>query len=61
MFEGGWPGLKLGSSHLLRPGAYTLVAEREGYAVLRAPVTVDRERGEVLRYRLAPLPGRLRS
>jgi formylglycine-generating enzyme required for sulfatase activity len=59
-FEGGWPGLKIGSSHLLRPGKYTLVAEREGYAVLRAPVTVERERGEVLRYRLAPLPGRLR-
>jgi formylglycine-generating enzyme required for sulfatase activity len=59
-FEGGWPGLALGSSHLLRPGTYTLVAEREGYAALRAPVTVDRERGEVLRYRLTPLPGRLR-
>ena len=59
-FEGGWPGLKVGSSHLLRPGKYTLVAEREGYAVLRAPVTIERERGEALRYRLAPLPGRLR-
>ena len=59
-FEGGWPGLKIGSSHLLRPGEYTLVAEREGYAVLRAPVIVDRERGEALRYRLTPLPGRLR-
>ena len=59
-FEGGWPGLQLGSSHLLRPGRYTLVAEREGYAVLRAPVMVDRERGEPLRYRLTPLPGRLR-
>ena len=51
---------KIGSSHLLRPGKYTLVAEREGYAVLRAPVIVDRERGEALRYRLTPLPGRLR-
>ena len=59
-FEGGWPGLQLGSSHLLRPGKYTLVAEREGYAVLRAPVMVERERGEVLRYHLTPLPGRLR-
>jgi formylglycine-generating enzyme required for sulfatase activity len=59
-FDGGWPGLKLGSSHLLRPGSYTLVAEREGYAALRAPVTVDRDRGQVLRYRLTPLPGRLR-
>jgi hypothetical protein len=59
-FEGGWPGLRIGSSHLLRPGKYTLVAERDGYAVLRAPVTVEHERGEALRYHLTPLPGRLR-
>jgi formylglycine-generating enzyme required for sulfatase activity len=58
-FEGRWPGLRLGSSHLLRPGEYTLVARREGYAELRAPVTVGRDSGEVLRYRLAPLPGHL--
>jgi len=59
-FEGGWPGLRIGSSHLLRPGKYTLVAERDGYAMLRAPVTVEPERSEALRYHLTPLPGRLR-
>ena len=59
-FEGGWPGLRLGSSYLLRPGDYTLVAEREGYAQLRVPVTVGRGSGQVLRYRLAALPGHLR-
>jgi formylglycine-generating enzyme required for sulfatase activity len=59
-FEGGWPGLKLGSSHLLRPGTYTLVAERAGYARLSVPVTVSRDSGQVLRYRLTALPGHLR-
>ncbi len=58
-FEGGWPGIAIGSSRLLRPGPYTLVAERAGFAVLREPVTIGHERGQVLRYRLEPLPGRL--
>ena len=58
-FEGGWPGLRFGSSHLLRPGSYELVAEREGYATLRVPVEVTAERDQQLRYALAPLPGRL--
>lgn len=58
-FEGGWPGLRFGSSHLLRPGSYELVAEREGYAPLRVPVEVTAERNPPLSYTLAPLPGRL--
>ena len=58
-FEGGWPGLRFGSSHLLRPGAYELVAEREGYATLRVPVEVTAGRNQQLSYALAPLPGRL--
>ena len=56
-FQGRWPGLKLGSSHLLRPGEYTLVARRAGYAELRVPVTVGRDSGQQLRYKLAALPG----
>jgi formylglycine-generating enzyme required for sulfatase activity len=59
-FEGKWPGLRFGASHLLRPGQYTLVAELEGYATLRAPVIVGQDRGETLKYRLVPLPGRLK-
>jgi formylglycine-generating enzyme required for sulfatase activity len=59
-FEGGWPGLRFGSSHLLRPGDYTLVAGRQGYAELRVPVTVGHDPGQVLRYRLVALPGHLR-
>jgi len=58
-FEGGWPGLRFGSSHLLRPGSYQLVAEREGYATLRVPVEIDDGRNQSLAYALAPLPGRL--
>jgi formylglycine-generating enzyme required for sulfatase activity len=58
-FEGAWPALHLGSSHLLRPGRYELVARKAGYAELRTPVTVADGVGDVLRYRLAPLPGRL--
>jgi formylglycine-generating enzyme required for sulfatase activity len=56
-FEGRWPGLRLGSSHLLRPGEYTLVARHEGYAELRVPVTVGRDAGQQLRFKLAALPG----
>jgi formylglycine-generating enzyme required for sulfatase activity len=58
-FEGRWPGLALGSSHLLRPGEYTLVAERDGYELLRVPVTVGNGPDQVLRFRLRPLPGKL--
>ncbi len=59
-FQGAWPGFKLGTGHLLRPGQYTLVARREGYEELRVPVTIGRERGQRLQHRLAALPGRLR-
>lgn len=59
-FEGGWPGLALGTGHLLRPGQYVLVARREGYEELRVPVTIGRERGQRLQHRLVALPGRLR-
>lgn len=58
-FEGGWPGLRLGGSHLLRPGHYELVAEREGYHSLRVPVEVEDRRDQRLSYKLELLPGRL--
>jgi formylglycine-generating enzyme required for sulfatase activity len=58
-FEGGWPGLRFGSSHLVRPGRYELVAGKAGYEALRMPVTVGKERGQRLQYRLVPLPGKL--
>ncbi len=58
-FAGGWPGLRLGTNHLLRPGAYTLEAEHEGYAPLRVAVEISKERNQRLAYKLVPLPGRL--
>jgi formylglycine-generating enzyme required for sulfatase activity len=58
-FAGGWPGLRLGANHLLRPGAYTLEAGREGYEPLRVAVEISKQRNQRLAYTLAPLPGRL--
>jgi formylglycine-generating enzyme required for sulfatase activity len=58
-FKGGWPGLRLGSNHLLRPGPYTLEAVHEGYAPLRVAVEISEERNQRLAYTLQPLPGRL--
>jgi formylglycine-generating enzyme required for sulfatase activity len=58
-FDGRWPGLRLGTSHLLRPGAYRLDARRDGYAPLGVAVQVTKERNQRLRYELVPLPGRL--
>ena len=58
-FEGDWRGLRFGTSHLLRPGAYTLVAEREGYASLGVPVEITTDRNQRLSFTLQPLPGRL--
>jgi formylglycine-generating enzyme required for sulfatase activity len=59
VFEGRWAGLRFGTSHLLRPGEYILLAEREGYEPLQVPVTISDARDQRLSYRLAPLPGRL--
>jgi formylglycine-generating enzyme required for sulfatase activity len=59
-FEGGWPGLGFGGSRLLRAGKYTLVAERDGYETLRAPVEIARDRNRQLSFRMQALPGRLR-
>jgi formylglycine-generating enzyme required for sulfatase activity len=58
-FDGGWPGFRLGSGHLLRPGKYTLVAGRKGYEELRVPVTIGEER-QRLEHGLVALPGVLR-
>src|SRR5262249_43448975 len=59
-FDGGGPDLAIGSSHLLRAGNYTLVAESKGYETLRAPVNVTRGAPQHYSFKLVPLPGRLR-
>ena len=58
-FEGGWPGFGLGTSRLLRPGEYTLVAAHEGYETLQVPIVIARDGKREFRYALAMLPGRL--
>ncbi len=58
-FEGGLYALELGGRHLVRSGSYTLVAEKEGYRKLEARVTVTSEGGQVFRFTLQELPGRL--
>jgi formylglycine-generating enzyme required for sulfatase activity len=55
--RGDWPAVRLKSRILALTGRYTLVAEKEGYRRLEAPVDV--EQGRVLSFALAPLPGRL--
>jgi len=58
--EGRWPGLGFGGNRLLRPGKYMLVAEHQGYESLRVPLEVARDGERQFRFRLQPLPGRLR-
>jgi hypothetical protein len=48
-FEGGGPDLRVGSSHLLRTGKYTLVAEHKGYETLHQPMTVTATRRSTTR------------
>jgi formylglycine-generating enzyme required for sulfatase activity len=57
--EGFPPAVPYGSSFLARPGAYTLVAEKEGYHPLEVPVEVTTSSRQTLEYTLERLPGRL--
>jgi formylglycine-generating enzyme required for sulfatase activity len=58
--HGGFPALRTGTRHFLRPGNYELVAERRGYEPLRRPVKVSDARGQRFEFKLQKLPGRLR-
>ncbi len=58
-FKGGWLDVGFGSSHLLRPGAYTLVASRRGYETTSVPVRIGSERNQQVRIALNKLPGRV--
>jgi formylglycine-generating enzyme required for sulfatase activity len=59
VLRGAWPVVRLGSRFVALPGGYTLVAERDGYRSLEAAVDVTGEAGQVLRFAMQPLPGRL--
>ncbi len=58
--EGAFPELRTGTRHFVRPGQYTLVAQRAGFEVLRRPVTVTSASNQALEFTLEKLPGRLR-
>jgi hypothetical protein len=59
--SGPWPRLVLGGRRLLRPGEYTLRAERQGFAPLQESLRVEDREGQVFRFVLPRLPGRLGS
>lgn len=51
--------VELGGRHLLRPGTYTLVAEKAGFRPLETTVEVSRDLHQTLHFELDKLPGRL--
>jgi formylglycine-generating enzyme required for sulfatase activity len=55
----GWPHLSWGQRRLLLPGRYAVRAERSGYRPLEQTMVVTHERGQVARFALERLPGRL--
>jgi formylglycine-generating enzyme required for sulfatase activity len=57
--EGALLALRLGDRHLLRPGTYTLVAEKAGFHRLEVGVEVTRLSDQSFSFRLERLPGRL--
>lgn len=56
--EGGFE-FALGGRILVRPGGYTLSAEKQGYRPLRAPLIVSSDGDNVFRFTLEKLPGLL--
>ena len=50
---------ELGDRYLLRPGTYTVVAQKDGYRDSINEITVTRDEGQSHRFTLALLPGRL--
>jgi formylglycine-generating enzyme required for sulfatase activity len=57
--EGFPPAVRLGSRFLVRPGTYTLVAEKEGHHRLEIPVEITASARQTLEYTLERLPGLL--
>jgi formylglycine-generating enzyme required for sulfatase activity len=57
--RGSLPALKLAGRYLMRPGTYTLIAEKAGYRRLEVPVEVDRDSESSLAFTLEELGGLL--
>ncbi len=51
---------KVGTRYLLRPGAYTLIAEKAGYYPLRQDIEVSARSGQEFTLSMNKLPGKLR-
>ena len=58
--EGSFLIVELAGRFLLRPGAYTVIIEQEGYQRLEAPIRVTDARDQRLRFTLEKRPGVLR-
>ncbi len=57
--QGSAIAMKLGGRHLLRPGSYRLVAEREGFHRLETTLEVGEERDQIHQFSMELLPGLL--
>jgi formylglycine-generating enzyme required for sulfatase activity len=57
--QGAWLTPKIGESYLLRPGAYTVAAELEGYRSLSETLEVDGDTPSVVDFVFEPLGGLL--
>lgn len=55
----GPPSLEMADRHLMRPGTYTVVADREGYRRLEVTIEVTREPRQLFQFEMVKLPGLL--
>jgi formylglycine-generating enzyme required for sulfatase activity len=55
----GGPTITVGERTLMRPGTYTVTAQREGYYLLRQQIEVARTGTPAFRFEFVPLPGRV--
>ncbi len=56
-FQGGLFAFEVGGRFVMRPGSYTLVAEKQGYRRLQTPVQITDETNQSLRFELEKLAG----
>lgn len=59
-FAGAWPEISVGDRHLVRPGAYVLVAASHGFETARKSVRVENKSGQRLEVALVKLPGKVK-
>ncbi len=57
--DGGMIPIRFGDRHLLRPGQYSLEAEKAGYRDLREVLEVGEESSQTIRFQMQKLPGQV--